>query len=230
MAFLEKKVFALIPARKGSKGLKDKNIFMIKGKPLIEHTLASALKSKFIDEIFVSTNCKKVKKITSKYEDILSIDRPEKFCKDNSPAKDVVNHFIYEIEKDFKKDFIIIYLQPTSPLRTHKHINECFEAMKQFNKLSSVSVVKSKEIPFKSFKLNKNGLLKSLFNEEKTNYRRQDLPSTYQANGAIYIFTKNNFKRKKIFPSNNSLPYIMSAKDSIDIDLINDIKKAESYI
>ena len=53
MAFLEKKVFALIPARKGSKGIKDKNVFMIKGKPLIEYTLVSALKSKFIDEIFV---------------------------------------------------------------------------------------------------------------------------------------------------------------------------------
>ena len=230
MAFLDKNIFALIPARRGSKGIKDKNVFMINGKPLIEHTFTSALKSKFIDEIFVSTNCKKVKKITNKYEDILLIDRSEKYCKDNSPAKDVVKHFIREIEKDFKKDFIVIYLQPTSPLRTHRHINECFEAMKQYNKLSLVSVVKSKEIPFKSFKLNKNGLLQSLFSEEKTNYRRQDLPSTFQANGAIYIFTKNNFKKKKIFPSNNSLPYIMSAEDSIDIDQINDIKKVESHM
>ena len=100
--------------------------------------------------------------------------------------------------------------------------------MKQFNKLSSVSVVKSMEIPFKSFKLNKNGVLKSLFNEEKT-YRRQDLPSTFKLM-ELFIYSLKIISKEKIFPSNNSLPYIMSARDSIDIDLINDIKKAESYI
>ena len=91
---------------------------------------------------------------------------------------------------------------------------------------SLVSVVELQKSPFKSFITGEDGRLKSLFEEQFSNHNRQQLPKAYIPNGAIYIFRKSLFLARSGFPSNGSLPYIMSAADSIDIDTEADLDRA----
>lgn len=221
-------VVALIPARAGSKGIKNKNIKKIAGKPLIEHTLLAAECAPIIDELFISTDSEIIKENYKSRAQI--IERPSKYASDNSTAVSVVKHFIRATKKILPNDYFIIYLQPTSPLRKANDIKKCFENMKKNRKSSAVSVVKNRFSPFKSFKLNKTNALKPLFSEYKTNQNRQNLPQTYRSNGAIYIFKKSSLKGKNSFPSMNAYPYVMEEDLSIDVDDINDIIKIEKFL
>ena len=115
-------------------------------------------------------------------------------------------------------------MQPTSPLRTSDNIDNEFEKMIDAGLHKLVSVVEMKMTPFKAFKLDDKGNLQVLFNENMTNKRRQDLPQTYLANGAIYIFKVSDFIKDREFPSNGSYPYIMNELDSLDIDTNNDLE------
>lgn len=125
------------------------------------------------------------------------------------------------------QDPFLTYLQPTSPLRTAEHIDSAFDEMEAKQGSACLSVVKLKKTPYKSFSLNQNGLLQSLFDENLSNANRQSLPETYYPNGAIYIFLLSEFIRKGAFPSNGSVPFRMSEKESLDIDTEDDIAMME---
>lgn len=228
------KVFGLIPARKKSTGIKNKNIYKIGNKVLIDFTLEAAIKSKNIDQIFVSSDSNEILEHASKFPNITKIRRPIKYAKNNSTAVDVVEHFLDWINRkgdlDIKNDFYIVYLQPTSPLRNSKHLDNSFELMRNKDTNSLISVVKNNFSPFKSFKLDRNGLILSLFEQSLSNVNRQLLPDTYRANGAIYIFKASEFKKINGFPSNNSVPFIMKEADSIDVDTPREIEQLEQEL
>ena len=222
------KIIALIPARAGSKGIPGKNLRSVNGIPLIEFTINAASSSQYIDEIYLSSDS----------EDILNLGinlgcktlkRPLKYSDDHSSAVDVVNHFLNE-KCDQDTNILIIYLQPTSPLRTNIHIDQAIELIKLENLTSLVSVVEMEKSPYKSFKIDLNGRLLSLFDEQLSNSRRQDLPVCYVPNGAIYVFSKKQFIEHGGFPSNGSIPYVMSADESLDIDTEADILKLEEIL
>ncbi len=120
-----------------------------------------------------------------------------------------------------------MYLQPTSPFRTARHIDNALEQMQAEKGHSLVSVLEMEKSPFKSFTLDANGHLQSLFDEKLSNARRQDLPAVFVPNGAIYVFRVSEFKSKCSFPSNGSIPFIMNQEDSLDIDTEDDIRRAE---
>ena len=113
----KEKFIALIPARKGSKSIKNKNLYKISGKPLLYYTISAAKKSKIFDQIFVSSDSKKILDYSAN-QNVSTIIRPRKYSNDFSSANDVVKHFINQNDKLKKKD-IIVYLQPTSPLRNY---------------------------------------------------------------------------------------------------------------
>lgn len=224
----KKPIFALIPARSGSKGILNKNLYPVNTIPLIDFTISAALESSFIDEVYVSSDSKEIldhsKSIGAKTH-----KREDKYAKDSSPAHDVVSEFIdiYSLQDES----IIIYLQPTSPLRTKYDIDKCINLMLENNYFRVISICENEYLPHKSFVINEGGRVSSLFDEEYTNYRRQDLPQTFYANGAIYGFSVYEFlKNKKRFPSNEAIPYIMPSNRSVDIDSIEDLKRVESIL
>lgn len=227
MALNNLKVIALIPARLGSKGVKEKNIFPINEKPLIDFTIEAAKSSEFIDEIFVSSDSKKILERAS-YLNVNGIIRPSKYSMDNSTAVEVVNHFYKKIIKNgiFSEsdDFYLVYLQPTSPLRDVKILDDSFRLMMSEEKTSLISLTINQYSPFKSFYI-RDGYATSMFDEKITNKSRQDLETTYRANGAIYTFLISQFIKNKGIPSNGSIPFIMDSEDSIDIDTQEDIQK-----
>lgn len=219
------KFHAIIPARKGSKGIKNKNMYSFLDKPLIEHTVLAALNSLYLDSITVSTNDDNILEYCSKYE-LELLKRPDEICMDNSNSNEIIKHFIENtLIKGLTHSDYIVFLQPTSPFRSNIHIDEAISAIKNNGYGSLISIVESDKSPYKSFKI-KDNKLHAIFSEEFLNRPRQELTQTFHPNGAIYIFNIGLFLKNKVFPNNGSHPYIMDNFSSIDIDKIDDINYA----
>tara|TARA_B100001093_G_scaffold334470_1_gene319384 strand:+ start:304 stop:999 length:696 start_codon:yes stop_codon:yes gene_type:complete len=223
-------IIAIIPARGGSKSVPFKNMKKINNKPLIFYTINAAIKSKFIDEVYVSSDNNKILNYCNKFK-LNCIIRPKYLSGDKVTAVKVLWHAIKKIDKKLiNKNPYLIYLQPTSPLRNQRHIDDMISNLKRLKKKKAVSVVETNETPYKTFKIDYENKLKSIFNQKYSNYNRQYLPKTYKPNGAIYFFKLSQFIKQNSFPSNGSYPYIMNKKNSIDIDNNEDLLLARKYL
>ena len=211
----------LIPAKKNSRGIKNKNLIKINGKSLVERTLKESFSSKLTDLIYVSSDSEDILDIATEYNAI-PIKRPKKFCSNNSNANSVILHFISVLPDNLiRANPWIFYLQPTSPLRKKKHLIEVCKLLKK-NK----SIISVYETEFNLFKglYKKDKYLFPLVKENLLTENRQNLKKTFYPNGGMYIFRIKDFLKKKKIPIFNSLPYIMNYKDSLDIDSISDLK------
>jgi CMP-N,N'-diacetyllegionaminic acid synthase len=223
-------VFALVPARGGSKGVPRKNIRCVAGRPLVAWTLSAACSVDEIDRVILSSDDDDILSI-GQGMGITTLRRPGVIASDTASAVDVVLHYFGTLsEEELQNDPYIIYLQPTSPLRSQAHIAEAIAQMRRHDAESLMSVVRMEKSPFKSFLVDEEGKLKSLFDEKLSNARRQDLPDVFLPNGAIYIFRVSEFLRRGGFPSNGSFPYFMQEKDSVDVDSEEDLKKIDDLL
>jgi CMP-N,N'-diacetyllegionaminic acid synthase len=223
---LENKILAIIPARSGSKGLKDKNIKKIDGKPLINYTIEAALKSEIFSDIIVSTDSLKYAEIAKKAGAKVPFIRPEKLATDESTTNDVILNAISEMEERNDGYDYFMLLQPTSPLRTVKNIKESYSLLKEKNANAIVSVCEMDHNPLWSNTLDESLSLDN-FIDKKKNKRRQELPTYYRLNGAIYLARVNYYKKYKDFYINKSYAYIMNKRESVDVDDIIDFRLAE---
>ncbi|MDB2652069.1 acylneuraminate cytidylyltransferase family protein [Candidatus Pelagibacter bacterium] len=221
-------IVAIIPARSGSKSIKDKNIILYKNKPLIYHSIKIAIKSKLVNRVIVSTDSIKYAKLSTKFGAEVPFLRPKIISKDNSNDSGWIFHSIdYLINKEKYYPDLIIHLRPTSPNREIKTFEK---GIKWFlkNKDSSTSM-RSVSIfsqpPQKLFQI-KNKFLTGFFNKKyKGEYHsrpRQDYPETYLPNGYIDILkTSYILKSKKIY-GNKILSYVTNP--ILDIDTKQDLK------
>lgn len=228
--YKKNKIAALITARGGSKGIPKKNIINLCGKPLIHWTVNASLKSKFVDETFLSTDNDEIINSVKKFKVTVPYKRPAKLSSDKATSTDVILHFIDWLNTNRKNEFdTLLLLQPTSPFRKSEHIDG---AIKKFlsdkNALSSISVTENAKSPYLSRKINSKGYLENLF-DVKSEKRRQDIPITYYINGAIYLISIKDFLKYKTFQTNKTLNYVMPYYSSIDIDEPMDLKMAEFY-
>lgn len=226
---MEEKVLAIIPARSGSKGIKDKNIRELNGKPLIAYTIEVARESEIFEDIVVSTDSEKYAEISKEYGAIVPFLREENLSTDTASSLDVILDVLEKMEKLGKKYETLILLQPTSPLRTVEDLKEAYNLYLKNKANAVVSVCEMEHSPLWSNTLpldNKmDGFLKNIGNKN-----RQQLDKYYRINGAIYISNVEYFKRYKDFYYENSYAYIMSRENSIDIDEEIDFKIAEYLI
>lgn len=217
------KVFALLPARGGSKGILQKNIAPLLDQPLIAYSIQAAQESGVIDAIYVSSDDDQILSVAHYYK-AERLKRDPHLARDDSPTDPVIAEFIHRV-KPAAKD-IIVLLQPTSPLRTGEHIRE---ALAEFNDFPTChSLISVYEISNKFMKAYVGGgeFLHPLAGEHTSYTRRQDLPSLYMPNGAIYIFKVDDFLREEKIPRTHIVPYLMSDYDSLDIDIPDDLKIA----
>ncbi|MDA8933119.1 hypothetical protein N9H11_03000 [Candidatus Pelagibacter ubique] len=215
----------LIPARKGSKGIKNKNIIKIKNKHLIEYTF-EILRKIPNDRKYVLTDSKIVKKIANKYKINANYIRTAQLSKDNTSLIENLCHFEKFIENKLKFKHYVI-LQPTSPLRDYKDVqNSIIKYLK--NKSESLfSISPSSEHPSESIFL-KNNKIYYFYKSKKT--LRQNYKKSYFINGAIYIFNKKLLKHKKIISIKNHSIFEMSKKKSIDLDDYQDLEIARALL
>ena len=212
-----KKILAIIPARKGSKRLPRKNKLKILGKPLICWTIEASVQSKYIDTILVSTDDDEIIDIAKEYNIKVPFKRPSEISSDEATMNDVIIHAINFFKTNGESYDIIILLQPTSPLRTTNDIDKALELISEKNE-SVISVCENSHSPLWSNVLPKDNSMEFFIKDEFKGVRSQDLPKFYCLNGAIFISTVNYFLKHNDFIGPKSIAYIMDKKRSIDID------------
>jgi len=229
--FNNKEILAIIPARGGSKSIPKKNIKLLGDKPLIAYTIKEALKSKYIDRVIVSTDDKEIANIAKNYNAEVPFLRPKNLAKDTSSSLSVILHALeyLEREENYYPD-IIVFLQPTSPFRKAKHIDEGIEKIESCDAVVGVSEVK--EHPY--FMMQKKGeFLKPYLKIENRPLRRQDLPKLYHDNASLFITKRRYYDSAKdldpVAPIFNGRvkAVMMDDMSSIDINTQLDFMLAE---
>lgn len=224
-------IVVLIPARSGSKGLKNKNILKLKGIPLIAHTIKFARKIIGVKNVFVSTDSKKIKAISKKYKAEVPFLRPKKYSKDNSKDLDVFKHFLRWYRKSYKKEIdLIIHLRPTTPFRSLKKVNKAINLFKDNKNYDSLRSFKESDFsPYKMWKKSGN-LAKPIFYNKKKEFHsmaRQDLPKTYSHIGIIDIMRPKKTIDKNSMVGKKTFFFLLTGLNYIDIDSRIDYEAAK---
>lgn len=223
------KILAIIPARSGSKGLKDKNIKELNGKPMITYTIEAAVKSGIFEDVIVSTDSQLYSDISRKYGATVPFLRPEYLSNDTATSTDMIIHAIKEMYKMGKRYKYFMLLQPTSPLRTKEDILKARKLLFEKDANSIVSICEAENSPLYMNLLNES-LSMNEFLAKGIKTRRQDLDKYYRINGAIYLCKVDYFLKYKDFYKEKSYAYIMDKRSSIDVDDEVDFIIAESLI
>ena len=217
---------AIIPARSGSKGLLNKNVLPLLGKPLMAYTIEAALQSNCFDVVFVSTDSQVYADVAIQYGANASFLRSRDNASDIASTWDVVREVIARFRECRETFDVITLLQPTSPLR---NIIDIQNAMKLFDEMHAnfvESVCEMEHSPLWSNTLDETLSLKDFIKPEY-NMRRQQLPKYYRKNGAIFIIRADNLEGLEYLYSDGSYAYIMPLERSIDIDNKFDMQLAE---
>ena len=231
------RVLAIIPAREGSKGIKDKNVTPCNGRPLIAWTIDAARKAGEIDRLIISTD-------SLRYRDILEHDygadlfpfiRPEKYAKDKTPSSEVVIHALDKLEELGEEPFdIVVLLEPTSPLRTPEQINEAIQLLKQAPRARAiVSVVEdSNHHPLLAFEIDKVGRLIPYGNltgpsgadaKYPGHPRRQALRPAYFMSGDIYLSYVDTYRERLSFNHELTAAYKVQHWQAPEVDEPHDL-------
>ncbi len=222
------KILYIIPARGGSKGILQKNIKTLNGKPLIQYSIEAALNSAYKGRVIVSTDDIQIAKIATTLDVEVPFVRPEELATDNAKSIDVVLHTLSYFQSKNELFDITILLQPTSPLRTAIDINKAIEKLLSDNNLDSVvSVCEAEHHPLWTNILPRDLNMGNFLRPDVMAKNRQELPPYYRLNGAIYACKTTFLIENKTFIGRNSCAYIMPQERSIDIDSIVDFKLAE---
>ena len=217
---------AVIPARSGSKGLKNKNIRMFAGKPLMAYTIESAINSNQFKCVHVSTDSLKYADIARQYGADVPFLRSEKLSTDEAGTWDTVRFVINEYLRLGNEFDTVTVLQPTSPLRTSGDIIAAFHIFEKKGAEAVVSVCETEYLPLLCNVLPENGSLNN-FVDLNIVGRRQQSQQFYRINGAIYIQSVDLLMRKGELYGEKSFAYIMAKGSSIDIDDDYDFTIAE---
>lgn len=218
-------VVSIITARGGSKGIPHKNIKLLNGKPLIEYSIDESLSSKLINETYVTSEDKDIIQISMKSGANI-IYRPLELAQDDSSSVDVILHSLNYLEINNKLPDFFVLLQPTSPLRTSKDIDNAINLFINNDCDALVSVCELEHNALLNLTI-KNNFLESNCDEKFLNMRRQELPTFYSPNGAIYIIKTKVIQKEKTFFPKKTIPYIMPQERSVDLDTEFDFKLAE---
>ena len=213
-------LLAVIPARGGSKGVPQKNITKLNGKPLITHTIDAAVESNICSDIIVSTEDAEIADIARDSGIEVPFLRPPELATDEAPTYPVVLHVLKTMESQFDKTYdYVLLLQPTCPFRKSHHILAAAELMRRQPCDSVVSVVELQDKhPFRMKRLIGNRLINYIDQGFEDMRPRQSLPKVYVRNGAIYLTTVPSLINDASLVGNNCLGMVMSEEESINID------------
>lgn len=221
----------MIPARSGSKGIPDKNIFKLNKKPLLAYSISTAKQSRYINRVVVTTDSKKYAEICQTYEAEVPFVRPKEISQDDIHAVFPVIHCVEWLQKNenYNPD-IIVMLLPTSPLRQTLHVDQAIELYLKHKNGSVISLTEAEKPP-QYIRTIRNGLLHPYeVTNNSPNFQRQELENYYQLNGSIYVTSKETLLKHKTFHVNDIYPYIMDREHSIDINSHFDLKIAEALL
>ena len=223
------KRIAVIPARSGSKGLKDKNIKEMAGKPLMAYTIKAALDSGVFDEVMVSTDSEKYAEIARSYGASVPFLRSIETSGDKASTWDTVREVIGNYVNLGMEFDVVAVLQPTSPLRTAEDIRGGMELFDKNNASAVIGVCELGHSINICNTLGENNTMNGFF-DSNVSGRRQDAGMYYRINGALYIQKVSDLMDKKNLYGEGSYAYIMDKRSSVDVDDEMDFKMAEALM
>jgi CMP-N-acetylneuraminic acid synthetase len=214
------RVLAVITARGGSKRLKNKNIRLLQGKPLMAYSIMAALRTRQIDRVVVSTDSSAIARIARQYGADVPFIRPARLAQDTTQVLDVLRHLLVELEKREGQPYdVVVLLQPTSPLRTHRHIAGAIDLFLRKKAATVIGVCPMEHSPYWAVIVDGRGRLRPLLREKRPFVMRgQDLPVVYRLNGAVYVYRSDIILKKQAVVSSRTYAYIMDRMVSYDID------------
>jgi CMP-N,N'-diacetyllegionaminic acid synthase len=219
---------AIIPARGGSKGIKNKNIRKINNKTLLSYTIASAKSSKMFDDIIVSTDSEKIAIIAKNEGITVSNLRPKRFSQDSTSTEDVIKYELNMLSKHSIIPDIITILQPTSPIRNPSIIRKSIKLLENSHSTSVISVIKIKTHPYFSFYYPKNYLKPMNTNFEKF-HQRQKYPDLYFPSGSVYTFWQKTLEKYDSIYGPRIKPIFENEITGLDINTKFDLFVADMY-
>lgn len=213
---IKRKILGLIPARAGSVGLRNKNILKIKGKSLVEYAIDVGIRSRSISEVVVSTDSNKIISI-SKKKKINFIKRPDYLSSSNAKISDVILHALNFYKKKNKYFEYIVCLQPTTPLKNSKMIDNGVKQIIKEGSDSLVSVYKVEDNhPSRMYSILNNKMIPLDKNNQSLN--RQKLRKIYHRDGNVYIFKTSSLEKNKDLYGKKISPMILDVKFKLNID------------
>lgn len=223
------KNLAIIPARSGSKGVKDKNIKDLCGKPLMAYTIEAALESSEFEEVMVSTDSEKYAEIAKACGANVPFLRSEKTSSDTASSWDMIEEVLGKYSEMGREFDTFCLLQPTSPLRRGEDIKKAYEIYREKAEFAVISVCEAEHSPLWCGHLPESREFIDFIDREGMN-QRQAGGTFYRLNGAIYIINTEKFKYDRFFYQKGSYAYVMPQNRSIDIDSDVDFLIAEIFI
>ena len=223
-----KRILAFIPARGGSKGIKNKNIVDLAGKPLIAYTIEAAVGSMYIDKVIVSTDSSEIADVAKKHGADVPFLRPSELASDHSKTIDAVIHAIRFFKEIGDSYDVLVLLQPTQPLRTSSDIDDSIVYFFEKGGRGLVSISPVQDNPILIRTINDEGNVSSILGTNST-CRRQDMKEYYRVNGCIYINNLDEINGDTSF-NDNPVGFKMDVSHSVDIDDYVDLNTAEYYL
>ncbi len=230
--YKDKTFLAIIPARGGSKGLPGKNIKELCGKPLIAWSIENGLKSKYLDEVIVSTDYKEIADIAKQYGASVPFLRPDYLASDTATSFDAIKYTIDYYKNKLNKEFdYIVLLEPTSPLREVSDIDNAIEKLFDSEANSIVGISKTEDQnPAFLVEKNSNDFINGYENKDMQVLRRQDIKDVYFFEGTIYVSKTDVLLDKKTFYHKNTIGYEVPKFKSLEIDDIDDFLMVEAMM
>jgi N-acylneuraminate cytidylyltransferase len=221
------KVFALVTARSGSKGVPDKNIKNIGGHSLLDWSIKTSLKAQTISQVYLSTDSEEYANIGKECGALVPFLRPKELASDSANDLDVIKHFLSVIDE---KPDALVHIRPTTPLRDPSILDKAIEMFfSKKDELTSLrSVHEMSESAYKSFEVNDKGFLStigSIENGDKANLPRQAFPKTYAANGYVDVLDPNYILRENKLHGEKILAFQMPVVT--EVDSIEDLEYLE---
>lgn len=225
------KTLAIIPARKGSKRLPNKNMQLLGGKPLFVWMLEAAQKAKEIDRLVVSSDGEEILAMARSYDQRFALNRPAELAEDSSPTIDCVLHALQTLEQQKEGPFdIVVVLQPTSPLTLPLDIDHTIQHLKKTKADTVVSVVELDHwVHPAKLKMMKEDRLLPYLEAENGRMSYQELPRIFVRNGAVYASWRDVIEQKTVI-GKDCRGLIMPRERSVDINELLDIQFAEFLI
>jgi CMP-N-acetylneuraminic acid synthetase len=219
-----RRVIAVVPARGGSKGVPGKNLRIVGGTSLLHRTLSVALASKYVDAVIASSDDDEILRHASMVDGVTALTRPADLASDTSAMAPVVEHVLHSHDAD-----IVVLLQPTSPLRQTNDIDKGLEKFIAARASSLISVCPARTSPYWMYRIVDGDRIEPVLAKPEA-ATRQELPATFQVNGALYIVDVDWFTQHRIFVDDSTVAYVMPSERSIDVDSPEDLLVAEALL
>ncbi|MFB5681586.1 cytidylyltransferase domain-containing protein [Paenibacillus terreus] len=216
-----KRVLVIVPARSGSKGLPGKNMMSLLGKPLLAWPIETALASRYVDRVVVSTDSESYASYARSCGAHIPVLRPASLATDQASSSDVVVHMLQQLAQAGESYEILVLLEPTSPLTEANDVDHALEKLihcgQRATAIVGVGVITAAHPEF-AMAITDQGYLRPYQTISRQPGRRQDITPLYHLDGSLYISYTSSFLQHRTFYHERTLPFIMPKYKALEID------------